>query len=195
MSPKKRSVFVLLLAAAFFCGPVIEATSVLQMNLVSLFDRSEKIFRGRVVDSETGTVAVGGGELPVITYTIEVEEPFKGDFGSKPVVVIRQLWSKDTLVPFSGDVHKVPVITGVPAFAVGEEYVLFTTQPSAIGLSTTVGLGHGSFHITTLDKEELVVNEFNNVGIFAGMSGMPVAGPVTYTELADAIHTAAQGAN
>lgn len=189
MRPKTKNVVVLILAAVFICGTGAEAASVLQMNLESLCDRSDKIFRGRVVDSETGTVEAGGGELPTVTYTIAVEETFKGDFGPKPVVTIRQLGSKAALVPASGNIQRAPLFAGLPVLAVGEEYLLFTTQPSAIGLSTTVGLGHGCFHISGVDKNELVVNEFDNVGIFEGISGMPASGPVTYTSMAGAIAT------
>lgn len=183
-----RNFVVLLLAAVFVCGPGIEAASVLQMNLGSLCDRSDKVFRGRVMDSTAETVAAGGGEIPVVTYTIAVEEEFKGDFGPKPVVTLRLLGSKTALVPVGGDIQRVSAFAGLPVLSVGQEYLLFTTQPSAIGLSTTVGLGHGCFHISAENKEELVVNEFDNVGIFAGFAGMPASGPVTYDAMAAAIH-------
>ena len=186
MRPMTRNVLVFLLAASFVCGPGIEAASVLQMNLGSLCDRSEMIFRGQVLDSEIGTVSAGGGELPVVTYTIAVQEGFKGDFG-KGVVTISLLASKAALVPYAGDVSHVSAFAGLPALSVGQEYVLFTTQPSAIGLSTTVGLGHGCFHVSSQNKEDFVVNEFDNVGIFEGLSGLPASGPVTYDEMADAI--------
>lgn len=186
MRPMTRNV-VFLLAAALVCGPGIKAASVLQMNLGSLCERSDKIFRGRVIDSETGTIEAGGAELSVVAYTIAVTEGFKGDFGPKGVVTVRFLASKAALVPYSGDVHRMASFAGLPALSVGQEYLLFTTQPSAIGLSTTVGLGHGCFQVSSVNKEDFVVNEFDNLGIFEGVSGMPASGPVTYDAMADAI--------
>jgi hypothetical protein len=68
----------------------------------------------------------------------------------------------------------------LPELGVGEDYVLFTTKPSAVGLSTTVGLGQGAFKLfVSEDGEELAANELNNAGLFNG--------PVTYTQLASAI--------
>ena len=57
-----------------------------------------------------------------------------------------------------------------------------TTPQSAIGLSTTVGLGQGCFSIFSRNKKLLAVNEFNNLGL-----GLSSVGPGSYSELADAI--------
>ena len=42
----------------------------------------------------------------------------------------------------------------MPQLAVGRTYLVFTTQPSEIGLSTTVGLGQGAFRINQVGKQE-----------------------------------------
>ena len=61
--------------------------------------------------------------------------------------------------------------------------MVFTTPPSSVGLSTTVGLGQGAFKIyRSADRQEMAVNEINNAGLSSTIDG-----PVTYTTLADAI--------
>ena len=47
----------------------------------------------------------------------------------------------------------------------GREYLLFTTRPSQVGLSTTIGLGQGAFLIDDAGKEELTANAFGNMGL------------------------------
>jgi hypothetical protein len=72
------------------------------------------------------------------------------------------------------------------------EYVLFTTRPSSVGLSTTVGLGQGAFRIVDTGKNEEAVNAFNNVGLRRGLArsavpSLPESGPISYPQLAAAI--------
>jgi len=67
-----------------------------------------------------------------------------------------------------------------PDLQVGSDYVLFTTAPSAVGLSTTVGLSQGLFHIfNDANGRELAANGLGNQGIFGG--------PVSYSEFKAAI--------
>ena len=179
------SAFVVILLLAV---QPIGAVSILQMDLADLSDRADKIFRGKVVDFETSTVQVGGSELPIVVYTMAVEEALKGSFDGKGVVEIRMFGSKEGLVPVSGTISKFPLLSGQPAMQVGEDYLLFTTQPSTIGLSTTVGLGHGCFHISEVEKQEMAVNEYDNAGVFDSLSGLPASGPVLYSSLVQEIN-------
>jgi hypothetical protein len=133
----------------------------------------------------------GGGELPVVSYQLRVGDRFKGEFGEGKragVVEIRMVGDK-------GDIRRHDLLhfslwRDMPRLQVGRDYVLFTTRPSRIGLSTTVGLGQGAFTITGEAKGEQAVNAFGNVGLDrnlkAGVS-LRAGRPVPYGELAQAI--------
>lgn len=175
------------------------ATTLLQLNLEQLTDRADKIFRGTVIAIESGTVRAGGGELPIVVYRLRVEETFKGDVvaekdGEAAVVELKVV----------GDVKQRPAVNGmqrltpladIPRLVMGEEYVLFTTRPSVVGLSVPVGLGQGAFKIVDGGKEELAVNAFANQGLNRGARRVRLSaeGPVAYRELAAAIRSALQG--
>ena len=187
------------------------ATTVMQMNLEEMVQRSAQIYRGTVLSATEGTVQVGGGQLPVVTYRLQVEESFQGDI---PVVkgmriAEIQMIGKSGIVR-SGTMVRASVLPRMPELAVGRTYVVFTTQPSAIGLSAIVGLGQGAFRIDQAGKDESAVNEVNNSGLFRDMSApaapaAPAArslaapsassgargpGPISYGELASQIRTA-----
>ncbi|MGH8495992.1 MAG: hypothetical protein ACREVN_07630 [Gammaproteobacteria bacterium] len=176
-------------AASFFAVFLFQptyATTVLQMSLDDLATRADRVFRGSVLSQEPGSAEFGGGNLPTVTYELLVEEQFKGDFPSgeeKTVVTVTMIGdSKETEIVVDGQ-RRLSSLPDVPKLRVGEEYVLFTTQPSAAGLSTTVGLGQGAFKIfLSPDRQELAANELNNAGLFEG--------PVAYATLADAIRAA-----
>ncbi|NIN01040.1 MAG: hypothetical protein GTO24_24015 [candidate division Zixibacteria bacterium] len=183
---KWRTVFILL-ACALMVTPQLVATIMLQMNLESLSQRADRIFRGTVVDVIPGSVTVGGGEIPTTTYLLQVEELFKGtaDIVKEDVQIIRiQMVGSLKEIPAQGDYQRFSVFRDVPRLEMRHDYLLFTTQPSPIGLSTTVGLGQGAFNIFARNKEDFAVNEFNNVGL-----GLEASGPVAYSELAAKIRT------
>jgi hypothetical protein len=78
---------------------------------------------------------------------------------------------------------------------VGETYLVFATTTSAVGLSTTVGLGQGCFRVYGKGAGQMAVNEINNVGLFRDMvipgpsvlaaaaSGAGPSGPLPYAAL------------
>lgn len=173
----------LVLAAALLAAaaPAVQAAMVAHMNLGEMALNAHLIMRATVLDVEQGSIELGGGELPVVDYTLRVEETFKGSVDTDKdtaVVVVRMLGDIKGDAG-EGTIRKVSVLPELPRLEMGHDYVLFTTEPSAIGLSTTVGLGQGSFSIYTVDKQEMAANELDNAGLFQG--------PVTYGELADAI--------
>ena len=183
----KRKAFILTLAVvlALAAGASAQTALVQQMGLPELTDRAGSIFRATVVAAEPGTVSVGGAELPTVTYRLRVEETFKGSFAGKQGddEVLVELTMLGTLKadPPNGNLQRVSQLPELPQLAVGGTYVLFTTEPSAAGLSTTVGLAQGSFKVwRDADKQELAANALDNLGIFEG--------PVTYATLAGAIH-------
>ncbi|MGH8195818.1 MAG: hypothetical protein ACREQ8_15685 [Woeseiaceae bacterium] len=185
MRLKIPGIFAATMLAAFLLQPT-HATTVLQMTLDDLTSRADRVFRGNVMSAEPGSTEVGGGSVPTVTYKLLVDERFKGDYPSgegKVVVTVTMLGS----LKKGGDVvngqRHFTALPDLPELSVGQDYVLFTTKPSAVGLSTTVGLGQGAFKIyMSPDREELAANELNNAGLFDG--------PVNYSTLANAIRVA-----
>ncbi len=189
------------------------ATTVMQMNLAEMVQRSAQIYRGTVLSATEGTVEAGGGQLAVVTYQLRVEEAFRGDI---PVVkgmriAEIQMLGKSKQVR-RGNLLRVSPLPVMPQLAVGRTYLVFTTQPSAIGLSAIVGLGQGSFRIDQAGKQEIAVNEVNNSGLFRDMaapaapaapgartfaapsaSAAGAGGPIPYAELARQIRTVLGG--
>ena len=155
--------------------------SMLHFSLKDMIGHADRIFRGTVVDTSPGTVTVGGRALPMVIYRLQVVEAFKGNFERKGDVQVVEIHMVGNLkeVAASGNLRKFSALPDPPQLRVGSDYLLLTTPLSAVGLSTTVGLGQGSFEIFTLDKQEWARNEFNNAGLFEG--------PVPYTELAEKI--------
>lgn len=169
-----------LVLAALAAGPAT-ATTVLKMDLDGLVTGADRIFRGEVVAVEPGTLAVGGGALPTVTFRIAVEETFKGTFEGKQAEVVEM-----TVVgnlkqgEAAGGLVRFANLPAPPQLVAGGDYVIFATAPSAAGLSTAVGLGQGAFKVYQGEgHQELAVNELGNLGLFAG--------PVTYATLADEI--------
>lgn len=178
------------LVAALVVAPQIWATTMLHMDLGELTNRADKIFRGTVIYINEGTIEVGGGELPTVTYRLRVEELFKGQAtqvkDEKSIVEIQMIGSLVHSKPDASGVVKLSGFRDVPKLKMGSEYVLFTTAESAIGLSVTVGLGQGAFSVYAVDgarDQFMAVNEFNNAGL--GLNG---SGPVEYDKLSAQIH-------
>lgn len=181
----------LALAALGLLLPAAASTTTLvHLNLKDLAKRADRIFRGTVVAVDTGTVRAGGGELPTIVYRLRVDEAFKGQFEEskgRSFVEVRMVGAKGTVD--SEGARRLSVLRDVPELKMGRDYVLFTTRPSSVGLSTTVGLGQGAFTISGAGKQEQAVNGFANRGLSQGLdpSLLPGAGPVPYARLAQAI--------
>lgn len=185
------------------------ATTLLQLDLEQLVDRADKIYRGTVLSARAGTVEAGGGTLPTVTYKIEVDEAFKGDFETvkgRQIAEIRMLGKFPSVR--AGNAERVSVIADLPTLEVGKDYLLITTLPSAAGLSTTVGLGQGAFSVFGKAGEELAVNAFRNAGLLKAPAQEEAAtqarvaraaaaetavesspGPVAYSVLADRIRS------
>lgn len=181
----RRISLTLALAAALvaLAAAPAGASMVLKMDLGDLAQRADTIFRGTVLSVEPGTVAAGGAELPTVTYRLQVDETFKGDFsatkGVAEITMLGNLKGEES----SGPVTRFSHLPDLPNLVRGGDYVVFTTPPSAIGLSTTVGLVQGAFKVyRAADRQEMAVNGINNAGLTETIDG-----PVTYTTLADAI--------
>jgi hypothetical protein len=189
-----RTLLLSAVAALALCGPLAAAT-VIQMNLAEMVDRADRIYRGTVLDVREGTVAVGGGELPTVTYRIRVDESFKGSYEEVKGVRIAELKMVGKLKSAdAAPVRSFSVFSDLPKLDVGRDYLLLTTPRSAIGLSTMVGLGQGRFELQGKPGQEVAVNANKNLGLFRGMGGAgfaastnPPEGPVPYQDLAGLI--------
>lgn len=190
---RRRKLVSCLLAvlALTLIGVQAQAATVLQLNLEQMVDRAGRIFRGTVLDIREGTVQAGGAELPTVTYRIRVDEAFKGTYQDVKGMQIAEVTMLGKLKPNQAGVNRSLPLIDLPKLQVGQDYLLLTTQPSAIGLSTPVGLGQGTFRVTGKPGQELAVNLNQNLGLLKGMQGVSNSavpphgsGPVAYTALA-----------
>jgi hypothetical protein len=165
-----------------------DASNVRYMTLRDLVARADRIVRGTVIGSDESTVTAGGGAIPIVIYRIRVEESIKGAARDGETIEVRLLGRKQQTGPTR--LRRGLVLTELPQFAVGSDYLFVLTRPSAIGLSTTVGLRQGLFELRGRPGAELAVNGANNLGLFAGTAiGPRVSGPVGYAELVKQMHT------
>lgn len=171
-----------LFAACGFGTTVSAATLVAHMDLPDLVGNADRIYRGTVLSKEPGSVTAGGGELPTVVYRIRVDDALKGDFGDGKEAGVMTISMVGSLKQpeQDGDVQRAFFLDMNPNLEVGRAYVLFTTPPSAVGLSTTVGLNQGLFRVfNSADGSEMASNGAGNQGLFDG--------PVSYAELKSAI--------
>lgn len=168
----------------------LSATILKQMNLADLAGNANRIFSGTVIEIGKGDLAVGGGKVATVTYRVIVDNSFRGDFIEKEGVRVAEFTMVTDPGPRrSGNQVSFSVLPTMPDIQMGQRYLFFTTAPSSVGLSTTVGLGQGCFRITGDPGEEITTNEFDNLGLFRGMSapGMPERGPIAYSRLVQQI--------
>ena len=165
-----------------------EASDVIHMTLRDLVARGDRIVRGTVLGADEGTLAAGGGDLPIITYRIRVDEALKGAVSDGDVIEVRLLGSMKQTP--GGQARRLTVLRDLPRFTVGRDYLFVLTRPSKIGLSTTVGLRQGLFELRGRPGQEQAINDANNLGLFNGLQGAPTTpGPVSYASLAKHIRT------
>ena len=70
MTVLKRSAALLSFAIALLTFTSANAAITLQMNLEQMVTQSERVFVGQVVSITETRVAMGGGELPAVTYRL-----------------------------------------------------------------------------------------------------------------------------
>jgi len=191
---KLLSCLLAVLALAVLWTPA-QAATVQQLNLEQMVDRAARIFRGTVLSVREGKVQAGGAELPTVTYRIRVDEAFKGTYQQVKGLQVVEITMLGKLKQGQGAAQRALPLIDLPKLQVGQDYLLLTTAPSAIGLSTTVGLGQGAFRVTGKPGQELAVNENHNLGLLYGMGGVSSSvnpnpnsgGAVSYSALAAAI--------
>lgn len=181
---KRRRLYTSLAVGAvvFFASLTASAAMVKQMGLSELVGNADKVFRGTVLTKEPGSVKAGGAELNTVVYTIRVDDALKGDFGQgkdAQVIEITMLGNMKSEAPVGG-AQRLFSLNANPDLRVGGDYVLFTTTPSAVGLSTTVGLDQGLFSVfANASGSDMTANGLGNRGTFGG--------PVSYDALKAAV--------
>ncbi|MGI9271062.1 MAG: hypothetical protein ACR2QT_04760 [Woeseiaceae bacterium] len=178
-----------LLAIMMVIPTLVFATSVEHLNLEDMSAKADKIFRGTVISIAPGTVEAGGAELPTVTYTLKVDESFKGEYiiEKDDIRLVKVTMITDAKAdPSSSGVRKLGFFRDVPQLTVGGDYLLFTSAESSIGLSTTIGLGQGCFDVSG----GAALNRAGNVGLFqnAATAG-PAKGPLAYDDLSSRIRS------
>ena len=153
----------LMAAALLLCGARIDAISVEHLTLGEIVDRADRIVRGTVVGADETTISAGGGRLPVVVYRIRVGEVVKGAAPDSEVIEVTLLSPGKVAASRN---RATSLLKDLPEFRVGQQYLFALTRPSAIGLSTTVGLGQGLFQLRGGEGREEAVNQLNNAGLF-----------------------------
>lgn len=205
--PRRWSAICLSFAVSLLPNTYATATTLRSLNLEGLVSRADKVFRGTVLQARVGSVEVGGGRLPVVTYRVRVDESFKGSYETVKGIRVAEIKMLGRTDPIrSGNYQLNPILRDVPVLTVGETYLLMTTQPSRVGLSTTVGLGQGAFRITGKGQDEQAMNEFQNANLgssedlgasaqrsLAARGATRSRGPVSYADLASQIRALVGG--
>ncbi|MBT3182086.1 MAG: hypothetical protein HN337_06220 [Deltaproteobacteria bacterium] len=66
--------------------------------------------------------------------------------------------------------YAAPYIYGMPKYSVGDEYLVFLTAETSLGLRAPVGLGQGKFNIIRASNgTKTVKNDHNNRSIFSDL--------------------------
>ncbi len=183
-------------AAVVLAVTPLGATILKQMNLEQLVGNSGRIFSGTVIEVDKGTLEVGGGKVPTVTYRVVVDNAFRGDFIEKDghrIIDLRMV--SDAAPRHAGNAVGFSILPEMPRIERGQRYLFFTTNPSKVGLSTTVGLGQGCFRISGSPGQEQLANEFDNQGLFRGMSApnVPERGPIPYATLTGRVQALLSG--
>ena len=103
------------------------ASDVIHMTLRDLVTRGDRIVRGTVLAADEGTLAAGGGNLPVIAYRIRVDEALKGAVNPGDVIEVRLLASMKQAP--AGPLRRATILRDLPRFSVGRDYLFVLTRP------------------------------------------------------------------
>ena len=115
--------------------------SLMRFSLSDMAERADKVFRGTVINFTPSTVAVGGGELPMVIYLLQVDQAFKGNFEFKGDVQFVELRIVGNIKDGNagGNITRFNVLPAPPELLVGHDYLLFTTSPSVTDRSPCPG--------------------------------------------------------
>jgi len=130
--PKLSRLVLKSVAAAVLLSMSLLATTLEQLSLDDMIQKSTGVVRARVTGSYTALVGVD-----IYTYyRLDVSETWKG----QPATQL------DVAVPGGSLRGQRQVVAGAPPLVAGEEYVLFLWT-SRSGLTQVIGLSQGSFSV------------------------------------------------
>ena len=178
-------------AVALSAAPIYAATTA-QMNLERMVNGAERVFVGRVVDISESRIEFGGGQIPAVTYKFKVSEAFKGDYQTIKGERFAEVKMVGTLKQVLSGHHP---INDFPVLGRNQDYLLMVAPAGPIGLTATMGLAQGCFHVNGTESDKVVLNGVNNVGLFSGMNvGIADGIAVSYTSLSAMIRDIVGGA-
>lgn len=162
-----------LLFGFLFTSSHVLAASVMQMNLSTLVDRSEKIFSGTVMKITEDKIEIGGGFLPVLHYRVLVSDMFKGEYIEEKGNKFVDFTTLGTLAQLKAKKSKM-----INYLQKGQDYLLMVGANGPVGITSTVGLSQGAFELfESSDKNRMALNGANNVGLFRDMANVKPTAP------------------
>ena len=127
------------------------ATLVRRLPLEEVTQQADRIVHARVVAVQSGRDESG---LAATWVTLEVQRTLKG--AATGQLVVKQFGAATPLA--DGAVAR---IAGLPAYAPGEEVVLFLRAPSGRGFSSPVGLGQGVYRVRGSGQRRMVAADLS----------------------------------
>lgn len=155
------------LAPAFFPGlrTSSQAGTALRMDINEAFSRSELVIEGKVVRGTSGQTAKG--EI-YTDWTVDVERTFWGRNEEQRTIRLPGGVLSD---------GRGLMIPGMPRLALGEEVVLFLTDPSPEGIRVPVGLSQGKYRIVRgSDGSRMAVQTGDHVTLISARTTRSIDG-------------------
>lgn len=176
---------VISLACALWIAAPARAASVVPLYLDEIADTAAVVFEGTCTGNRTERDPQTGY---VVTFTtFAVHDAIKGGAGAS--YTIKQIGGS---LPGEELQYRVQ---GVPAFTVGETYVVFLAGVSSLGFSSPIGLAQGRFRVAGApaaqkvangrDFKELTARIASRVPAHARALMQEAAGPALEMDLAD----------
>ncbi len=141
------------------------ANQAIGINMEDLM-KANVVFTGVCTSAEASVMGRPGksGGILVTRYTFDVSDVLKGDV---PKTFSFMQWGATR-----EDAARLgkAFVYGPPLFRVGNEYTVFLTSESRIGLRAPMGLGQGKFLVIRDSQgKAMVVNEFGNRSLFRNL--------------------------
>jgi hypothetical protein len=182
-------------ALTLLAAPPGQAVLVEKLDLAGLVERAGSAVAVTVVAARPAAVKAGGGEIPVVVYSLRVEDTLKGDLRPDREGIARiSFLAVPETAKRDGLVHRSN-LPELPTLRVGGRYLLLLTAPGPLGLSAPVGLEQGVFRVTGKRGAERAANGLGNAGLFDGVESLApaewTAGALDYDHLAAAVRALA----
>lgn len=143
-----------------FIQPAVRAGTALRMDVDELVDSAALVVEGRIL-SATGIETESG--MIETEYRMQVDHTYEG------------VDAVELTLRLPGGVledGRGLILVGLPRLEVGEETLLFLTDPSANGVRMPVGLSQGHYRILRyLDGSRVAVREQGELGLMDPLSG------------------------